>query len=193
MRLFGPTVSSARYTVCTGPSPSGGAYCTGSPGGSSRADRAQAIPRKNAPTDASTSTKTTATLRPNTLSYTAGHGSVVCAGGGVAIAARTVIPVRGGRFDAVAVITRLPAPVRVHGPSTAPPAPVSASRPALHCTWPESLGSVMRTAADRIRISQPCATTFQSNTDWGGEAFVPSVVAKEPAPRAGGEITPGTV
>jgi hypothetical protein len=135
---------------------------------------------------------TTSTLRPSTLSNVTDHGSVTCPGGGMAMSARTVIPVRGGRSVALTVTMRVPAPVMSQGPVTAV-APDGVVVPALQRTVRESEGSTMRALASSIRISHPWATTFQSNVDCAAEDASPSVEANGPSGREAGLMTPGMV
>ncbi len=65
------------YSVCTGPSPFGGSYCTGNPGAGSTVVRDQKYASSPMPTVSSAIQTNPVTDRPRILSHVYGHGRVV--------------------------------------------------------------------------------------------------------------------
>src|SRR3978361_2246675 len=84
------------YSHCTGPSPSGGAYCTGNPGGRSTVARQSANPTSAAITLAARSPTTVLTDLPRMGSHLYAHGSSLRGGVGTSTPARRVTGVCAG-------------------------------------------------------------------------------------------------
>src|SRR5262245_44115641 len=145
------------YSLCTGPSPGGGAYCSGNPGeGSTVVRYHRNAPRPNATVSAATNA-TVVTDCPRMRSQVNGHGRVLCGGVGTSTPTRTVTGVRGGRLLADNS-TVSPVTVRSLQPLPIP-------KPTAHCVWPASPGSVIEISACSIWLFQAGAMTFQKNTD----------------------------
>src|SRR3979490_1772990 len=88
------------YSVCTGPRPGGGAYCSGNPGDGSTVVRYHRYaPSPNAIVAPAIHT-TPITDWPRMRSSANGHGTMACGGVGTSTPARTVTGVRGARLTA---------------------------------------------------------------------------------------------
>src|SRR3954471_12956310 len=99
------------YSVCTGPRPVGGAYCSGNPGDGSTVGRYH----RNSPSPNATVRPaihgTPVNDRPRMRSHLEGHGRLIRGAVGTSTRARPVTGVRGAMFVA-ARVTVFPSTVR---------------------------------------------------------------------------------
>ena len=161
------TDSRTRYTVCTGPSPCGGAYMIGKPGSASTVERPS--------TRAMAATSTAITSRisrrtsdvPSSGSSATGHGTCTCAGAGESMSACRWSPLRGGKFVVDRSTDVVPAPPTVHGVPTALPF-------TAHWAYVMVEGRVTAVVACPIDMSQPRAMTSHAKTEPGADVRVPS-------------------
>ena len=157
MRPSFGTDSVLMYSVCTGPSPGGGAYWMGKPGSGSTVVRYQ----RNAPTPAiadSASTHATPVIDwPRMRSHSYVHGTSTRSGVGTSTPARSVTGVRGDS-PAASNSTDRPSVTRpMHG--------VPTPNPTEHCAPVTSPGSVTRTRTRSMSLFHDGATTFQKNVE----------------------------
>src|SRR6201991_520974 len=171
------------YSVCTGPRPGGGAYCSGKPGEGSTVVRYQRkAPRPNATVRPAIHT-TPVTDWPRMRSQADGHGRVACCGVGTSTPARTVTGVRGARLTAENLtVSPLMATSRHSRPTP---------RPTEHWTRPMSPGSVTEMSACSMSLFQDLATTSHMNTDGDVDGSPVDAANVLLAPVVPGSRTPG--